>query len=465
MVSPRAHLPERSVRRTAAALSIAGAAILIAAAAAIARTGDLIQPVGTAGCISQDGSGPCADGHGLQAPSALAVSPDGKSVYVVAARTVARLVRDPSTGAITQPAGTGGCISSNASTPCAQVRGLGAPASVAVSPDGKNVYVASVFRGIAVLDRNPATGALTQPAGKAGCISEYGAMGTCTDGHGLKRPSAVDVSPDGKTVYVASEKSNAVARLDRNSATGALTQASGAPGCVGLGPACTHGHGLRAPVAVVVSPDGASVYAAARDSSAVVRLDRNTTTGAISQPKGTAGCVAPSGSCAKSHGLDGPVSVAVSPDGKSVYAASNASAAVLRLNRNPATGAISQPAGAAGCIGEFGAPCADGHALTAPTSVAVSPDGKTVYATAEGYAPQGFPPTGHGVAVLDRNPATGAISQRAGAAGCVSEDGTGPCADGHALVAPWAVAVSGDGKNVYVASIGSGALARFNRAP
>jgi DNA-binding beta-propeller fold protein YncE len=47
----------------------------------------------------------------------------------------------------------------------------------------------------------------------------------------------------------------------------------------------------------------------------------------------------------------------------------------------------------------------------------------------------------------------------------LSEDGSGPCADGHALSDPRAVAVSPDAKSVYVGSFGSDAVARFNRAP
>ena len=56
--------------------------------------------------------------------------------------------------------------------------------------------------------------------------------------------------------------------------------------------------------------------------------------------------------------------MAVSPDGKSVYVASFNSNAVARLNRNTTTGALTQPAGTAGCISEDGSgPCADGHGL------------------------------------------------------------------------------------------------------
>jgi hypothetical protein len=47
----------------------------------------------------------------------------------------------------------------------------------------------------------------------------------------------------------------------------------------------------------------------------------------------------------------------------------------------------------------------------------------------------------------------------------VSETGAGPCADGHGLKRARSVAVSADGKSVYAASLASGAVARFNRAP
>ena len=58
----------------------------------------------------------------------------------------------------------------------------------------------------------------------------------------------------------------------------------------------------------------------------------------------------------------------MSPDGKSVYVASQNSDAVVRFNRDTTTGAITQPAGAAGCISETGAgPCANGHGLDGPS--------------------------------------------------------------------------------------------------
>jgi DNA-binding beta-propeller fold protein YncE len=144
---------------------------------------------------------------------------------------------------------------------------------------------------------------------------------------------------------------------------------------------------LITPFDVTVSPDGTSVYVASADSDAVARLNRNTTTGAITQPAGSAGCVSETGAgpCVNGQGLRTPHSVAVSADGKSVYVASLQSDAVARLNRNTTTGAITQPAGIAGCVSETGAgPCADGHALTIPSSVAVSPNGRSVYVASPG---------------------------------------------------------------------------------
>jgi DNA-binding beta-propeller fold protein YncE len=239
-------------------------------------TGAINQPAGTAGCVSETGAGPCADGHGLNNPYSVAVSPDGKSVYVASNDAVARLDLNPTTGAISQPAGTAGCVSETGSGPCADGHGLDDAISVAVSPDGKSVYVASAYDGAVVrLNRNTTSGAISQPAGTAGCVSEDG-TGPCADGHGLKTAISVAVSADGKSVYVASAASNAVARLNRSTTTGAISQPSGSTGCVSQTGAgiCADGHGLKFPNEVAVSPDGKSVYVASHESDAVARFNR-----------------------------------------------------------------------------------------------------------------------------------------------------------------------------------------------
>jgi hypothetical protein len=79
------------------AVALAGLLLLLVTATALAVTGDLTQPAGAAGCVSETGAGPCADGHGLSGPVWVAVSADGKSVYVAASDSgaVARFNRAP----------------------------------------------------------------------------------------------------------------------------------------------------------------------------------------------------------------------------------------------------------------------------------------------------------------------------------------------------------------------------------
>ena len=77
---------------------------------------------------------------------------------------------------------------------------------------------------MAVFDR-AGDGTLTQKPGPAGCISDTGA-GRCRDGTALDvlasdgASLSVAVSPDGKSVYVASRLSNAVAIFDRTPTAG-----------------------------------------------------------------------------------------------------------------------------------------------------------------------------------------------------------------------------------------------------
>ena len=106
-----------------------------------------------------------------------------------------------------------------------------------------------------------------------------------------------------------------------------------------------------------------------------------------------------------------------------------------------ATGELSQASGPAGCITmnkKLTKVCAKGHALKETNWVVASPDGKNVYAV--GYQSDA-------VAIFDRDPASGALTQKAGKAGCVSDGGVHGCGRARALVGPEAVAISADGRN------------------
>jgi DNA-binding beta-propeller fold protein YncE len=138
-----------------------------------------------------------------------------------------------------------------------------------------------------VFDR-AADGTLTQKAGTAGCISDSGSGGACADGTALEEATWVTVSPDGESAYVASGGSNAVAVFDRAS-DGTLTQKAGTAGCIsndGSGGACADGTALVFPDSVTVSPDGKSAYVASGGSGAVAVFDRGPA-GTTSPPGGT----------------------------------------------------------------------------------------------------------------------------------------------------------------------------------
>jgi DNA-binding beta-propeller fold protein YncE len=65
-----------------------------------------------------------------------------------------------------------------------------------------------------VLDR-VGDGTLTQKPGTAGCIREAASGRRCVAGVALAGASSAAVSPDGLSVYVTSDDSNAVAVFDR----------------------------------------------------------------------------------------------------------------------------------------------------------------------------------------------------------------------------------------------------------
>ena len=120
--------------------------------------------------------------------------------------------------------------------------------------------------------------------------------------------------------------------------------------------------------AIAVSPDGKNVYVAASKSDAIAIFGRNPKTGALIQPRrASAGCVAAKGAdgCARAIGLDGPNSVAVSANGRTVYATSRTSNSITTFRRNRKSGALRQlPPKAAGCISALPIPgCTPGRAL------------------------------------------------------------------------------------------------------
>jgi DNA-binding beta-propeller fold protein YncE len=444
-------------------------------------TGSLQQLPGRLGCLAQGPAAKkvCAPARALKGPGpfmgsrAIAVSPDGKNVYVASGGSdaVAVFTRESGTGALTQPKGKGGCVAVKAVDGCGPAVGLIAPNSVAVSPDGKNVY-ATARDGAALLTfhRNRKTGALKQlPPSASGCISGLPIPG-CTTGRALKGPDVVVITADGKNVYVGDFFGNAVVSFSRAAGSGALTQLPGAEGCIadGGGEGCTAGIALGSIEGLAVSRGGTAVYAAAAVSNAVDVLTRNSSTGALGQAA-TTGCItnAPLTGCIQGYQLSGANAVAVSPVGATVYATSLFSNSVTTFDPSEGGVRLTQPArvigentppglgNPEGCLVWLRAPgCSFGVAMQAPEGIAVSPKGESVYVVA--YL------TG-AIDVLDRDTESGTVTQKPGERGCLSSKSTPDCARGRALAGAGSVAVSPDGRNVYSTAQKSNAVDVFRR--
>ena len=96
------------------------------------------------------------------------------------------------------------------------------------------------------------------------------------------------------------------------------------------------------------------------------------------------------------------------------------SGGVVAADAAAATGGLTQRPGPAGCLSAIGS-CSPGAALYGASSVAVSPDGQSAYVASD---------VSGAVAVFDRA-ADGTLTQRRGPAGCISDSGAAPCANGR----------------------------------
>jgi DNA-binding beta-propeller fold protein YncE len=140
----------------------------------------------------------------------VAVSPDNQHVYVAARRndSVTVFGRNPDRGTLTFVERLQSRVGDSPVTNLSGARGL------AISPDGQHIYVTSDAHDMLLnFSRDPQTGTLT-------FIEDFTDN---TDGvDGLENGWSVAVSPDGHNVYVAGFDDDSLAVFTRDTASGAL---------------------------------------------------------------------------------------------------------------------------------------------------------------------------------------------------------------------------------------------------
>jgi DNA-binding beta-propeller fold protein YncE len=425
------------------------------------------------------------------------VSPDGRNVYVASflGDAVASFSRNPDTGALTPLPGAAACMQdrfADAPTQCSTIAdGIDAAIGIAISPDGRNVYVAGVESdAVAVFSRDPDTGALTQLGGAGSCVKDPGPESAQVDcpqtAEGLHGVRWVSVSPDGKNVYTTAPAGHSIAAFSRDPGTGALTPLPGSAECIEdagdndpssglpLGSFKSNcqrtANGIAYPRNITISPDGRNAYTADDFGDAIAEFTRDPDTGELTQMPGADSCIrdqvnAPSYThCPRTSGsLNGAFQVAVSPDGRNAYVAGDGADAVSAFSRDPVTGALHQLPGQGACVEEWNSPASTycpvtGDGLVGAESVSVSPDGMNVYVAAF---------HGRAVAEFTRDLSTGALTQLGGPDSCmenvIAPDDTHCPTVVNGIEQPRGVAISPDGRNVYSpASVGD-ELAVFRR--
>ena len=408
-------------------------------------------------CFAQTPASGCTSAPGLESARAVVISADGHNLYVGGGTSIAVFQRDAKTGALTQLAGILGCVSSSGGTGCGHALGLSGVAQMGLSPDGRHLYaVSSIAGSVTAFSRDAKTGSLTQLRGAAGCVRP-GGEGGCASGVGLAGATALVIAPDGRSLYVAGKEANAVASFSIDPVGGALLQLGGKGACVRGGDdpgACLDGRALLGADALAISPDGAIVYAAAKDVDAIAVLQRDPTTGALSQQAGLTGCIRLSGGlgCATARSLAQPSALVIAPGGRDLYVASASGNAISLLQRDAATGLMIQSAGTAGCIGQGIADCTAAPLLTAPAALAMGPDGSSLTVATAGDGT---------LVTLHRDTTSGLLAAVPAPSGCISTTAAGGCQALGVLGPATSMAIAPAGDVLYAAaSTGLIALAR-----
>lgn len=300
---------------------------------------------------------------------------------------------------------------------------------LAISPSGLHLYATGQFAdAIAIFTRNGVSGQLTY----VDSVSDGDEQGGLTI-DGLDGAGSIVVSPDGAHVYAAGFNEGAVAVFSRDAGTGLLTYVESLRD-VSLGGTVA---GLLGPASLAMSEDGAHLYVASFTSDAIVKFDRDTnsgnpTFGTLSSPQTLVDDVG------GVDGLNGAARVRIAPGGAHVYVAGSVDNAIAVFARNGSTGELTYSSKVVDGVGANG--------LEGVAGIAISVDGGQLYATGAGE---------DALATFTRDDTTGALTFQS-----MFVDGVNGI-DG--LDGVRRVEVSFDGRFVYAAGYLDDTLAVFSR--
>jgi DNA-binding beta-propeller fold protein YncE len=440
------------VRRLVLPLALLSLLVLLPASAS-AATGDLSFK----DCIAKFAVGPCTAVPSeavLEGGRDVAISPDGKLVYVSdGTDTVFGFKRSLLDGSISYA----DCIESGSAGSCAHTPNntLLAPTSLAFAPDGNTLYVATETSDTVVRMNVGSSGALSF----ASCVESNDALpnwGCTAQAAGMDTIYRVIVSADGNAVYVAGEPATV------NHLSAALQPVS----CYAEVPVSgcgTQAEPLTAPQGMAISPDGAHLYVTSVGRDAIRWFKR--------EPTGTlaaGGCISDdddatpfSDNCTEDAGVDYNFlnHIAFNPDGTDAYVTDQTSLGVVyHFTRNPTTGALTRADCLADDLNEDAPGCTElndetGSGLHDATDAVVSPDSANLYVIGRSDA----------LNTLGLASPSGAMTfirclRPNAVQGCAAL-GTAGVLDG-----PHGLAISPDGHDVYVSNqAGTPALLHFER--
>lgn len=431
--------------RIAIVVALAVSIGVLASSSAVAAPppeGALIQLPPPDACWADTASSGCSDDpfNSFLAPLDILVTPDGLDVLIAnQSDDMGMWRRNPATGTVA-PAGE---------TP---IGGFGSFNGVAVNGAGSRVYSAAGSTSgdgrVQAFSRNAASGVLTALA----CADEDGGDG-CANVSGIGGGSDVAVPSSGPGVYVAGGwdggdgdgdtlGDGAFVVLSSSSTTGAFSQLTCIPAVDEGGlfnPCNVSGDepALDGVTTVAVAPGDQHVYAGG--FGGIVGWNRDAATGIVGSRVTCMRRLSSVPLCPQETGLINMTDVTLSPDGETLYMGSGVHLAVF--DRQPLSGALSFVECFRGSGGAGSCPLVP--QFDGATGIAVSPDGRFVYTAGGGF------PDGGQVISWARDPGTGKLT----ALDCESYAPATGCSPAAGLKDAQVVAVSRDGRNVYVGSV------------